>query len=85
MCGFNGRPLNEKWNTINDIQILGAACYNNYVEKERVKTIVVTDDRAIRIACENTYVDGDVWSLREYPKLHLLRSIYITETAMQSI
>jgi len=59
-------PLNEKWNTINDIQILGAACYNNYLGKGNIKSIIVTDDKAIRNACKGTYMQNDVWNLKEY-------------------
>jgi hypothetical protein len=59
-------PLNEKWNTVNDIQILGAACCNNCLGKGNIRTIIVTDDRAIRVACHNTYMRDDVWKLKEY-------------------
>ena len=59
-------PLNEKWNTVNDIQILGAACYNNYKEKGSVTTIVVTEDKAIHRACLDTYMENDVWNLKRY-------------------
>ena len=60
-------PLSEKWNTLNDVQILGSACYNSLREKDNdSRTIIVTDDKAIRTACQNTYLQDNIWKLREY-------------------
>ncbi len=56
-----------KWNTHNDMQLLAAACFASYRERDKdVRIVIVTGDKAIHTACKDTYMQGNVWTLQEY-------------------
>jgi hypothetical protein len=60
-------PKNKAWNTLNDMQLLAAACFKSFREKDNdVQVILVSEDKAMVEACAGTYMDGNVWKLREY-------------------
>lgn len=58
---------NPKWNTYNDIQILAAACYAAYRDRNNnVEVVLVTDDNGIHNACKGTYMENNIWSVNKY-------------------
>ncbi|MRG49022.1 hypothetical protein GFS24_28190 [Chitinophaga sp. SYP-B3965] len=58
---------NPKWNTYNDIQILAAACYATYRDRNKdVKVVLVTDDNGIHTACKGTNMENNVWKVNQY-------------------
>lgn len=58
---------NPKWNTYNDMQILAAACFAAYRDRNNdVEVILVTDDQGIHKACKDTYMEKNIWTVNNY-------------------
>lgn len=60
-------PKHPRWNTLHDSYLLAAACFVSHRERGKdIRAVLVTDDKAFHEACQGTYLDGQVWTLREY-------------------
>ncbi|MES2328166.1 MAG: hypothetical protein V4539_01100 [Bacteroidota bacterium] len=60
-------PLNKAWNTLNDMQFLAGACYVAHRERDNdVRVVIVTDDKGIHEACLGTYMEQNVWTVKQY-------------------